>query len=101
MKRDNSLYSLTAAEMDSIANAVKSRHATQSAQVKAMQVPAPELPGDYGCAGSCLHPPPPPPAGALNQPTSEAFMDIPQHMLTYWFVLSIATVAFLGLTLRG
>jgi len=66
-----------------------------------MQVPVPELPGDYGCAGSCLHPPPPPPAGALNKATSEAFMDIPTHMLTYWFVLSIAAAAFLGLTLRG
>jgi hypothetical protein len=87
--------------MFSVADAVKSRHATQSAQVKAMQVPAPELPGDYGCAGSCLHPPPPPPTGALNQTTPEAFANFSNDMMTYWFVLSIATAAFLGLTLRG
>jgi len=87
--------------MFSVADAVKSRHATQSAQAKSMQVPAPELPGDYGCAGSCLHPPPSPPMGALNQTKPEAFANFPNNMLTYWFVLSIATAAFLGLTLRG
>lgn len=86
--------------MFSVADAVKSRHATQSAQAKSMQVPAPQLPGDYGCAGFCEHPVPEPPASALNRP-KEGFTDIPQHMVTYWFILSIAASAFLVLTLRS
>jgi hypothetical protein len=86
--------------MFSVADAVKSRHASQAAQAKSMQAPAPQLPGDYGCAGFCEHPVPPPPAAALNQP-KEAFTNIPQHMVTYWFVLSVAASAFLVLTLRS
>lgn len=87
--------------MFNVADSVKSAHTKQAAQVKAMQVPAPELPGDYACAGPCLHAPPPPPAGALNRPKPESFVDFPQQVVTYWFVLSIAAAAFLGLTLRG
>ena len=95
--------------MFSVADAVKSRHATQSAQAKSMQVPAPQLPGDYGCAGFCDHPVPAPPALALNRSKEgfagferfEKFAHIPQHMVTYWFVLSIAASAFLVLTLQS
>lgn len=61
----------------------------------------PEIPGDYGCAGTCSQPPPSVPAGSrLQKKTVPEFFATatPQSTSYYTVVLVAALVAYVGLT---